>query len=428
MYTTNNSQTIEHLNLKAVVERTGVKAVTLRAWERRYGILNPDRTSGGQRIYTQADVELINWLVEQRKSGLSISKAVDAWRAGAAEQETRPEPQLTVNGDQFEQIREAYVAACQAFDEQQAQAVLDQAFARWHPQLVVTEILLKSTARMGQLWRDQELTVQQEHFATTITMRYIERLIAASPPPVRRDRILVACAPGDYHSLSTLVVSYFLRQHGFPVIHLGANVPAAEMNETLAAIRPKLLILSAQRLNSVAQLPTIAQFAANHGVLFGFGGAVFNQIPALQAHLPGHFLGNSLDSLADRVTHLIDEAPDVEAPQMPDASFHLALAEFEASRNRIESDVWRDMLSMGFPTRNLTAMNQDLADALGALLRLGAPHLLEPTVDKLGALLISYRPKQNELKHYLRHYGRAVRRHLEHEHLVRWFNDFLAKV
>jgi hypothetical protein len=137
-------------------------------------------------------------------------------------------------------------------------------------------------------------------------------------------------------------------------------------------------------------------------------------------------LGNRLDGLTERVAQLLDDAPKVETPKMADTSYLLALAEFEAKRNLIESDVWRDMLAMGFSTRYLTAMNRELAEALGTLLQLGATHILEPTLEKLGELLISYRPTPNELQHYLRNYGRAVVRHLEHEHLVYWFNAFLT--
>ncbi len=426
MLNSTNPQTVEQLNLKAVVEATGVKAVTLRAWERRYGIPNPGRTSGGQRVYTSADVEVINWLVEKRNAGLSISKAVDAWRSGAEALQESLDFKPSDHDDQFELIRSAYLTACISYDEQKAQTALDQAYARWHPQQVVSEILLKSMGQLGQLWHNGELAVQQEHFATTLTMRCIERLIAASPPPIRHERIVVGCAPNDYHSLSSLAITFLLRQHGFPVIHLGANVPAAELSEMLETIRPNLLILSAQRLNSVAQLPIVAQISAEHAVLFGFGGAIFNYIPDLQHHIAGHFLGNRLDDLALRVSQLVTDPPKLVVPQLPDSSYHLAYVEFEANRNQIENDVWRDMLAMGYTTRYLTAINRDLAEALGTLLRLGALHLLEPTIENLATLLISYRPMLDELPHYLRHYGRAVNLHLEHLHLARWFDELLT--
>ena len=68
-------------NLKVVVHATGLNAETLRAWERRYGLPKPERTPGGHRLYTWRDIQILNWLSERQKEGMSISRAVDNWRS-----------------------------------------------------------------------------------------------------------------------------------------------------------------------------------------------------------------------------------------------------------------------------------------------------------------------------------------------------------
>ena len=67
-------------NLGAVLRETGLKADTLRAWERRYGLPPPQRTSGGHRLYTQHDIGTLKWLMARQQEGLSIARAVDLWR------------------------------------------------------------------------------------------------------------------------------------------------------------------------------------------------------------------------------------------------------------------------------------------------------------------------------------------------------------
>jgi MerR family transcriptional regulator, light-induced transcriptional regulator len=67
-------------NLKAVTQETGINPDTLRAWERRYGLPQPERTAGGHRIYSQHDIALLKWLLARQEEGLSISRAVDLWR------------------------------------------------------------------------------------------------------------------------------------------------------------------------------------------------------------------------------------------------------------------------------------------------------------------------------------------------------------
>ena len=67
-------------NLKAVLNETGIKPDVLRAWERRYGIPMPQRTSGGHRLYSEHDIEMIKWLIARQNEGLSISRAAEMWK------------------------------------------------------------------------------------------------------------------------------------------------------------------------------------------------------------------------------------------------------------------------------------------------------------------------------------------------------------
>ena len=68
-------------NLKVVIRETGLKPDTLRAWERRYGLPNPRRSSGGHRLYSQYDIETIKWLIERQNEGLRINRAVQLWQS-----------------------------------------------------------------------------------------------------------------------------------------------------------------------------------------------------------------------------------------------------------------------------------------------------------------------------------------------------------
>ena len=71
-------------NIKVVLNKTGIAADTLRAWERRYGLPVPQRTAGGHRLYSEYDIETIKWLLAKQDEGLSISRAVDLWNEQTA--------------------------------------------------------------------------------------------------------------------------------------------------------------------------------------------------------------------------------------------------------------------------------------------------------------------------------------------------------
>src|SRR5689334_9511472 len=126
------------LNLKAVLQETGIAADTLRAWERRYGLPLPQRTAGGHRLYSQYDLETIKWLLARQSEGLSISRAVDLWNEQHASgtdpldgltTSTSSAPVLTfAPNTNLDSLRTQWISACLVFNEASAEQVLNQAF------------------------------------------------------------------------------------------------------------------------------------------------------------------------------------------------------------------------------------------------------------------------------------------------------------
>jgi DNA-binding transcriptional MerR regulator len=135
-------------NLKAVIQETGLGPETLRAWERRYGLVKPQRSPGGHRLYSQYDIDMLKWLVARQKEGLSISRAVEMWRGlvkdgqDPLQQFHTPLKTLDTGGSMLDDLRNGWIAACLAFDEQAAERALSQAFAIVAPEIACTEVLV----------------------------------------------------------------------------------------------------------------------------------------------------------------------------------------------------------------------------------------------------------------------------------------------
>ncbi|MEJ2212412.1 MAG: MerR family transcriptional regulator, partial [Anaerolineae bacterium] len=192
-------------NLKAVVQQTGLKPDTLRAWERRYGLPHPGRSEGGHRLYSQRDIDTIRWLMARQREGLSISRAVELWQQIEATGRdplvsrmplaTRqpPAPPPHVLGESLAGLRKSWISACLAYDENRAEQVMAQAFALYPPEVVAVDLLQKAVADIGDGWYRGEVTVQQEHFCSELTVRRLEALVMAAPSPTRPGRILAAC-------------------------------------------------------------------------------------------------------------------------------------------------------------------------------------------------------------------------------------------
>jgi len=425
-------------NLKAVVQQTGLKPDTLRAWERRYGLPKPKRSEGGHRLYSEHDIRIIKWLVARQREGLSIKRAVDLWRSLEAEgrdplqDATFIAPQATAAlapqaaGDTLAQLREAWVTACLAFDEPSAQQVLAQAFALCSPESVCLEVLQKGMAEIGEGWYRGKTTAQQEHFASALAMRRLEALIMAAPAPARRGLILVGCPPEEEHTLSLLLLTFLLRRQGWKVLYLGASVPVAHMKATIIAVQPQLVILAAQRLHTAATLFDMAQLLGQERTPLAFGGRIFNILPALRDRIPGHFLGERLEVAPQVVEQLLTSTRPLPAVEAVSQVYQQALTHYRERRTLVEAHLWGTARPEGILSDYLTLANAELGRNIVAALTLGNMAFLDADIDWLRGLLRNHEIPAKLSHDYFDAYYQAAQKHVDER--GRPVVDWLAKL
>lgn len=313
-------------NLKAVVRETGVAADTLRAWERRYGLPEPSRSPSRQRMYSARDLATIRWLTARQAEGLSISRAVALWRSferdgldpleapGYALPSTTPAPASQADAPTLAALRQDWLRACGALEEDAAERALAQAFALYPPEQALLEVLAQGLARIGDLWYSGELGVQQEHFATALAMRRLQTLLAAAPPPSRPRRLLVACAPGEQHAFAALLITLLMRRRGWPVVYLGENLPVDELAGALRTARPDLVLLVAQELSTAAGLIPAGRLLARLKVPLAVAGQIFARRPGLAAAVGGHHVSARLENAADALEEMLQRRMPLPAP------------------------------------------------------------------------------------------------------------------
>ena len=424
-------------NLKAVVQQTGLQPDTLRAWERRYGLPSPERSAGGHRLYTQQDIDTVRWLMARQREGLAIRRAVDLWRQiefegrdplADAPAKAAPSEAMPAVGETLIELRHGWLGACLAYRERDAEQVLAQAFALYSPEVVVLEVLQKGLAEIGDGWYRGDVSVQQEHFCTALALRRLEALILACPPPTRPERILAACPPGEEHSLALLLVTFLLRRKGWDVVYLGANVPPDRLEATISSTRPQLVVLTAQRLPAAASLRRMAHQVQAEGVAVGFGGRVFTLLPDLRARIPGHFLGERLEEVTDRVEALLAASrPIVQALPLTEPQTE-ACAHLHQHQGAIEAQVDRELGLLGIRPDHLSIAHRELAANLCAALELGDSRWLGGDLHWLRGLLDNYRLPSGLLREYLRAYRSAVGEQLgsQAEPVVAWLDEAMA--
>jgi DNA-binding transcriptional MerR regulator len=426
-------------NLKAVVQQTGLKPDTLRAWERRYGLPQPRRSGGGHRLYTSRDIETIKWLMARQQEGLSIKRAVELWQQIEADGRepletptpiaaaTAPIPPPRPAGESLVQLREAWLSACLSYDEQVAEQVVSQAFALYSPETVAMDLLQKAMAEIGEGWYRGEVTVQQEHFASALAIRRLEALVMAAPPPTRPGRILAACPPQEEHVFGLLLLTFLLRRKGWEVVYLGANVPVQRLETTVAATHPQLVIMGAQRLHSAATLLEVAHLLQEEGVPLAYGGLIFNLLPDLRARIPGHFLGERLDAAPRVVESLMTSprpTPTVEA--IPEACLR-ARDHFRGRESIIGAQLIQAHSPVGIAPPHVELANRELALNIEAALTLGSMAYLGADIDWVKGLLGNLEMPVGVLHDYLAAYRRAASEHLDEpgEPIVSWLGTVL---
>jgi MerR family transcriptional regulator, light-induced transcriptional regulator len=401
-------------NLKAVIHETGLSSSTLRAWERRYDLLKPQRSPGGQRLYSEQDISMLKWLVARQAEGLSISRAIEMWHT-PRESELQPpqpikasSPAAAGEGTALSELRDKWLAACLAFDEQAAEQALSQAFAIGAPETICVEVLQRGLAELGARWSIGSVSVQQEHFASALALRRLNTLLSAAAAPTRRGCLLAACPPGEEHDFVLLMMAFLLRRRGWGVVYLGANVPLSQLESTLHATSPRLLLSTAQTLNSAASLRSMAEYAATQGVPLAYGGGVFSILPSLTQRVSGYFLGNDLAAVPQRVERLLTELPSVPPTQPVSTDYAKTLAKFVEKEALIVAAVTAAMQLEQVEPSHLEEANTHLPRYIASALALGDISFLELSVAWLSGLLQNYGQSPSIAFRYYAAYSRAI--------------------
>jgi MerR family transcriptional regulator, light-induced transcriptional regulator len=283
--------------IQMVSQKTGIQAVTLRMWERRYAILTPARSAGNYRLYSDREVALLRWLKREVDSGTPIRQAAAQLESRLAHQEWPPVlPELRSKGDPHHQAtrlaRELFKALMKA-DEGHAGRLLRQAHASLDLDSLCLRVLTPCLVEVGEAWHRGEIRIAQEHFASGFLRGHLLSLYQAYPLRRGAPRAFVGCAPSEQHEIGALMLAVLMRRGGVRVDYLGANLEPSDLLAYVRDQRPALVALSAASEPSALALAAIADGLARlrPRPALGFGGRAFDQVPSLRTELKGRFLG-----------------------------------------------------------------------------------------------------------------------------------------
>ena len=226
--------------ISTVSSLTGVNAITLRAWERRYGLLKPMRTEAGHRLYTNADIELIKNILALLDEGIAISRVTNALKninqqEQTTEQETGP----------WQRYLDTMLDAVENFNEGVLETVYNEAMSLYPVDVVTKKLLLPLMKILGERWTAATAGIAEEHFFSVfmrnkLGARFHHRNLQNTGP-----RIVAACLPGEHHEFGLLLFALSAHARGYRIILLGTDMPLSQLPEVVKRSQSDAIVLSA---------------------------------------------------------------------------------------------------------------------------------------------------------------------------------------
>ena len=212
--------------IKDLEKISGIKAHTIRIWEQRYQFLQPQRTETNIRTYSSDELKTILNVSLLNKYGFKISH-IDKMSAEQMEEKILSLNQIDA---QKERVVNALIKEMVSLNMANFERQMDTYIGQKGIEKTILEIIFPFMERVGILWVTNHINPAQEHLATNVIRQKIILGIEKLPPVLQYSKRIVLFMPeGEYHEIGLLYVHYLLKQRGFYVDYLGANVPMVDL-------------------------------------------------------------------------------------------------------------------------------------------------------------------------------------------------------
>ncbi len=295
--------------IKRAAELTGVPAATLRAWERRYDLVDPVRTDGGYRLYDDEALARIHAMAALVTEGWSASTAAaevnqnlgtSALTSAAAPAATpTTAPPSPTGGPGALRLLDAAVA----MDPEAAARILDERLALGSFEAVVDDWLMPTLEELGTAWADGRVSVAGEHLVAHAVLRRLAGAYEAAATPQGGPQVLVGLPAGAHHELGVFAFAVALRRRGVDVLYLGPDLPTSAWRAARARHAPRGVVLGVPRHEDAdsAQDVLRALGEGGQGPSLFVGGHHQDEV-ATAGTTP---LGHAIVPAAARVAHLL---------------------------------------------------------------------------------------------------------------------------
>lgn len=228
-------------SIKELEKLSGIKAHTIRIWEKRHHIVEPQRTDTNIRLYSDEDLKKIINVSLLNNQGIKISRIADM----SLEEINKKILELSEQKPEADIFIDQMIVAMMDMDEAKFEAVISKLSDRFGFEKTITGMVYPFLDKIGVLWQTGNITPAHEHFITNLIRQKIITAIAALRiPPRTAPKAVLFLPEGELHELGLLFYHYLVRYKGFYTYYLGQSVPYKDLKEVYAIHQPIILITS----------------------------------------------------------------------------------------------------------------------------------------------------------------------------------------
>jgi DNA-binding transcriptional MerR regulator len=230
--------TLDEFPIRVLAELSDIPASTLRAWERRYHLLNPKRAASGHRLYTQADLQQIKRVLRQLEDGKPIREAARLVKDGLDDTHS-----VDTRGDWSHWIKRM-LSAIGSYDPLRLDSIYNEALSLYPMDLVSEHLILPVLAKLGENWQARDGSIAEEHFFSAYLRNKLGARLHHESQRARGRRLLLTSFPGEFHELGLLMFALGALGRGYRVIYFGPSLPLAQIRLAVKRTSAQAVILS----------------------------------------------------------------------------------------------------------------------------------------------------------------------------------------
>jgi len=236
--------------IKEASSRSGVPVASLRAWERRYGVVAPRRTESGYRLYDDAAIAALSTMRRLVDNGWSPAAAATAIASGQLGSEVEPLAAASsqtagpTSHPEAQALTTEFLDAASSVDVAAIESVLDRGFALGSFETVIDTWLMSTLYELGEAWASGQVDVAGEHAASYAVMRRLGQSFAAASSLADGRRVLVGLPSGAHHELGALAFATAARRRGLAVVYVGADLPVDSWRRAVRAFPTQVAVLA----------------------------------------------------------------------------------------------------------------------------------------------------------------------------------------